>query len=296
MLKKSLLALAFSTITFPALGQTFVDSQWLKAHPEAVVVDMDDFEQYQRFHLPNAIWVNYAWLIRPQNGLQLSGGPSYTALVLSKLGIRPNDKVVIYDDSGDLNAARLYWEMKKINHVEVYLLQGGLVKWILDGHGVTQKPNRLTEERYLAPFNNLTDAYTADKDDVKAALEDGKTLLIDVRSKEEFDGDPKDPRSGHLPGAIHFEWNETLAADEGFVEKSESYLLNALAGLDIVQKKQPIIVYCNTGHRAARFWVSLINLGFENVKLYDGSMQEWSLDSKLPVEKTPVQNPSELKP
>jgi thiosulfate/3-mercaptopyruvate sulfurtransferase len=46
-----------------------------------------------------------------------------------------------------------------------------------------------------------------------------------------------------------------------------------------------IISYCNTGHTAALNWFVLSEiLGREEVRLYDGSMTEWTQDPTRPVE------------
>jgi thiosulfate/3-mercaptopyruvate sulfurtransferase len=48
-----------------------------------------------------------------------------------------------------------------------------------------------------------------------------------------------------------------------------------------------VVSYCNTGHWAATDWFVLHEvLGRSNVRLYDGSMVEWSADARRPVHST----------
>ena len=96
-------------------------------------------------------------------------------------------------------------------------------------------------------------------------------------------GDPKQKRSGHIPTARWFDWTWAVDANNGFRQDNEKALLERLAAIDIQDKHQPIIIYCNSGHRAARSVVMLQSLGFRDVKLYDASMQEYGIDESLPL-------------
>ncbi|MDG6777838.1 rhodanese-like domain-containing protein [Thiomicrorhabdus sp. zzn3] len=263
----------------------FVSAEWVyQHHNELKLIDLSSQQAYQKYHLPNAIWVNYNWLIKPQNGIALSGGTSYMTRILSELGIQPEDHIVIYDDMGNLDASRLYWELKKLNHAKVQLLDGGSVEWVLRGYPVTQHiPPRKPQSRYPMPKVDLTDALTADKKDVQAAIKDPNIILLDIRTQDEYSGHPKRNRSGHIPTAKWFDWTEAVDTENGFKQASSESLLKKLAELDITKAKQPIIIYCNSGHRAARSFTMLQSLGFENVKLYDASMQEYEVDQKLPL-------------
>lgn len=204
--------------------------------------------------------------------------------VLSELGIKNEDHIVIYDDMGNLDASRLYWELIKLKHPKVNIMDGGTVAWILDGYTVTQTvPDRLAKTFYRQPKRDLTDALTADKQEVLAAIQDPKTVLLDIRTEGEYVGDPKQKRSGHIPTALWFDWTWAINAYNGFKQDEEKALLNRLADIDIQDKNQPIIIYCNSGHRAARSVVMLQSLGFRDVKLYDASMQEYGIDESLPL-------------
>lgn len=262
----------------------FVSEQWAKAHQNEIkLVDLSNKMQYRKFHLPNSTWINYAWLIRPQNGIQLSGGTVYMANAMSQLGIKPTDYVVIYDDMGNLDASRLYWELAKMKHSKVSMIDGGLVSWVLAQNKVTQTIPKLQSSQYPTPMSNLADAYTADKDEVLRAIKDPKITLLDARTEEEYIGNPKQKRSGHIPTAILFPWDVSVDANHAFKQRPAEQLKMFLQKVGITDVKQPIITYCHTGHRAARLWTMLKSLGFENVKLYDASMQEWEIDASLPV-------------
>jgi thiosulfate/3-mercaptopyruvate sulfurtransferase len=185
--------------------------------------------------------------------------------------------VVLYDDMGGLNAGRMFFELESIGHPNVSVLDGGLVKWILEGRKVVNRPYHRPPTRYgeVAKLR----ANEAKLQDVDAALKN-KTVVIDARSQEEYVGDPKKRQGGHVPGAHWWEWSDTVAMDKGFVHKDTAELQKKLASFGVTDKKQPVIAYCRTGHRAAQTYMTLRGLGYENVRLYANSMGEYELNRK----------------
>jgi thiosulfate/3-mercaptopyruvate sulfurtransferase len=63
--------------------------------------------------------------------------------------------------------------------------------------------------------------------------------------------------------------------------KSKDELARALAEVP----SGPVTSYCNTGHWAATDWFVLSEvLGRKDVKLFPGSMVEWTADARRPVD------------
>lgn len=281
----SFILTANASLSSNSIHSVFVTPEWAHQNQQALLfIDLSSQASYQKFHIENALWMNYDWLIKPQNGLALSGGTAYMSRVLSQLGITPETHIVLYDDMGNLNASRLYWELKKLNHRQISILDGGTVAWVLKGFKVTQSPPlRPTKTIYPEPTSHLTNVLTADKMDVREAIKNPSILLIDTRSFEEYVGDSKQKRSGHIPNAVFFEWSLAIDMKNGFRQIESTTLLAYLKTLGIEDKNQPIITYCHTGHRAARLISMLDSLGFTHVKLYDGSMQEYAIDNSLPL-------------
>ncbi|HEX9649912.1 MAG TPA: rhodanese-like domain-containing protein, partial [Cyclobacteriaceae bacterium] len=73
---------------------------------------------------------------------------------------------------------------------------------------------------------------------------------------------------------IHLEWTNNLEKENVF--KSSEALKEQFEKLGITPDKQ-IITYCRSGVRAAHTGFILKDLlGYENVKIFDGSWIEWS--------------------
>ncbi len=269
--------------------QTLVSTDWLASHidnPNIVLIDMSDETQYQRFHIKNAIQLPYHVLNKQlKNRVSLSIGRENIIKLLGLLGVSPATHVVIYDDIGGLHAGRLYWELQRLNHSRVSVLNGGLVKWILEGKPVTATPfqpkgktnyrlNRLPEDKYLA---NLKDVLPDSRDK--------NALLIDVRTAEEYMGSIKQRRSGHIPGAVLWSWDNAISFDDQFKFKPQNILKQQLAGIGLKNTEQPVILYCHSGHRAAQAYLTLRSQGFKNVKVFDGSMKQYSITPNAPLTK-----------
>lgn len=242
-----------------------------------------DQTQYQRFHIPGAIYLGYGNLVQKRRkdkvSLRISDQRLYK--ILGYLGISRNSHVVIYDDMGGLNAGRLYWELERIGHPRVSVVNGGLVKWILEGRKVENKYNERKAVRYVAgnAINN-NEIYLAQ---IKQLVQNKKRILLDVRSKEEYIGHPKYKRSGHIPGARLWPWNDTVDFTNGFVLKQPDVLLASLKRAGVAKKTDPLVLYCRSGHRASQAYLVLKQLGFNNILLYDGSMAEYSRDLDAPI-------------
>ena len=284
------------SLSAPALAApVLVEGRWLETRLDdarIVIVDMsDDDMQYQRFHLPNAVRLPYQALVKPRviGDPRKEDSPRYPvrlddkelAGLLGRLGITREKYVVAYDDVGGLNAARLFWELERIGHPRVSVLEGGLVRWVLDGRKVVNAAPKPKPASYVLEAGGR--ANEASLDDVRAARDKRAALLLDVRTRDEYRGERKDPRSGHIPGARWWEWEQALAPDKGFQLRDEGELRRRLKSAGVTGSKQPVITYCRSGHRAAHTYLTLRSLGFEHVRVYAASMNEYGLLKAEPV-------------
>ena len=263
-----------------------VDGDWVAARlddPAVVLVDTSDADQYSRFHLPGALHLPYEALLKP-----VAKKPYATRLddaeltrLLGTLGIRRAHHVVVYDDTGALNAGRLFWELERIGHPQVSVLDGGLVAWILQGRKVVNAAAERKPVAYGAAGSGRNNEATLA--DVKRAVGGTGPLLLDVRTQEEYVGDPRRPRSGHVPGARWWPWEQAVDGAGGYRRANSATLRQSLERAGVTDSKQPIIAYCRTGHRAAQTYLTLRSLGYEDVRLYANSMAEYATDPAAPL-------------
>jgi thiosulfate/3-mercaptopyruvate sulfurtransferase len=182
-------------------------------------------------------------------------------------------------------AARLYWQFKVYGEDNVAVLSGGTAGWIAEGREVVTAAVKPAEGNWAATADRSAEL-TATADDVEKAIA-AKTQLVDARDPATFLGLTK-PSSvsafGHLQGAKNVP--TTLMSTQG---GEAARLMGADTYRDIfkmsgVDPQGQTIAYCNTGHQASGTWFVLHEvLGNKQVKLYDGSMHEWTM-AKRPLE------------
>lgn len=285
----SFIIFLYSSVSSVYASEATVDTQWLKANinnSNIVLLDMSDETQYQRFHIKNAIQLPYHVLNQKlKNGVSLSIGSNNIVKLLGLLGITTASHVIVYDDTGGLHAARLFWELERIKHTNVSILDGGLVKWILDGNPVTAVPFQpKVKTNYPLP-KSLNKNTLATIDDVLPDSRKKNTLLIDVRSQEEYTGNVRQRRSGHIPGAQLWSWDNAIDFENQFKFKSTEILKAELSKIGLKKKNQSVILYCRSAHRASQSYATLRSMGFQNVKVYDGSMNEYEKTANAPLTK-----------
>lgn len=100
---------------------------------------------------------------------------------------------------------------------------------------------------------------------------DPHMLLVDVRSKEEYD-------AGHIPGAGCMPVEDICDClyDEALGERGLDALANA-RGMELSDDASVIVLYCADGSRSAQAVQHLEAIGYVNV--YDaGGLAEWPYD------------------
>ncbi len=197
-----------------------------------------------------------------------------SALVIVSKGMSNEDMTM---------ATRVYWELKYFGHDNMAILNGGMAQWLIDGRETTLAVTTAAEGNWAASARR--NEILASSDDVAAALGKADTQLIDNRPISLYLGTWKKSYvydTGHIPGAKSFpnELMTSAAPPARFPAAEQLHQLYQAMHLD---EQAPSISYCNSGHLASGGWfIQHELLGNKNVKLYDGSMNEWTLE-KRPV-------------
>ncbi|WP_458412888.1 sulfurtransferase [Schinkia sp. CFF1] len=196
---------------------------------------------------------------------------------LGAAGIDANTKVIAYDDQGGMMASRFWWLLKYLGHDQVYILDGGMRKWVEKGYPVTDEiPSAPRKEFQASIQHNLLSSV----EKVKGNIETKKAYLIDSRVEDRYAGQNEtiDKKAGHIPGALNYFWKDCI---------NEQNEWKPLAELKERFKRfkndDQIIVYCGSGVSACPNIVALNELGFENVRLYIGSWSDWITYTDNPI-------------
>jgi thiosulfate/3-mercaptopyruvate sulfurtransferase len=157
----------------------------------------------------------------------------------------------------------------------VAVLDGGYTKWI--------RENKVKSTDMVIPkptifSGTLNRSWIASKSYVSGKI--GKSIIADNRVPEDYFGITSKP--GHIKGAVNLPTPWVFASDGTF--KSVEDLRAMASGVLGTDTSKEVIVYCGVGGFASTWWYLLTQLfGYTNVKVYDGSMEEWGKDPRAPV-------------
>ncbi len=250
------------------------------------IVDTGAAEAYAAGHIPGAVNLPSGELSATRNGVPGMLRPADAiAPLLASRGLAPESPVVVYagmEEASDLKyATRVLWALEYLGFQHVRLLDGGLSKWQAEGREVAvgggPAPAAAEVTWYLQPDATLL----ADRRAVHSAVQTGEAVLVDMRSAEQYSGlsqSDKVERAGHIPGAVNVPAADLLEGPHNtFKDPAALATLFAEAG---ARPDAPAIAYCNTGRDATTGYVALKLLD-RPVRVYDGSMAEWSRQSSL---------------
>jgi thiosulfate/3-mercaptopyruvate sulfurtransferase len=262
-----------------------VSTQWLNEHlkdPSLVLIQVTFLKlDYDREHIEGA---HYLW---PESLAPNSPEGSYNAPdvgkateLLRSYGLNDNSHIVLYYVRNEVSpTARMFLTLENLGlRGKVSLLNGGLEAWKQDGFAVTNVPTRAAKGNVNLQQGNLL----VNKDYVLKTLKSSNAVVVDARMKIYYDGEPTgNPRDGHITGAQNIPYTEMIDATNKFkpVDQLKSYF-DPVATPD-----KELVTYCFIGQTASVVYMAGRMLGY-NMKLYDGSLQEWSRIQDLPMEKT----------
>jgi thiosulfate/3-mercaptopyruvate sulfurtransferase len=288
-----------------AMIDPIVSTQWLtdnRSFPNLVILDVRAPDNYAKGHIPGAINVPglgnfYLCLFAQDCGLWMEV-PEQGALctTIGNAGITGDSIIVVVGRTVEpfapyavADAARGAITLLYAGIKNVALLNGGYDKWAAEGKPTSTVPVAPTAVTYTGAVNQamfVTKDYVADKI--------GKSTLVEARDADIYFGLIQEPwtvRAGHIPSAKNLPapWFWAFEKDKKGVITygtwKDAHVIGEMAFAVLGEDtSQEIIVYCGVGGYASSVWFALTQMiGYTNVKIYDGSMQEWSADPDAPV-------------
>jgi thiosulfate/3-mercaptopyruvate sulfurtransferase len=296
MEKKSLfkiipLALLLSGLPCTGLARDIapiVSVDWLETNLQdtrLIVLDVRRVEQFREGHIPKAVNVFYgAWAFK--KGDLYTEVPELDDLfeMIGYAGIGYDSLVVVVGKTDtpreSYHIARVACTLQYAGIVNVALLDGGYSQWVKEKKAVSSTMVR----GKVKPFaGSVKPEMFANKQYVLSRM--GQMTLLDVREPDYFTGKRKMdciPKPGRMPGAINLP-TSCAFTDEGMFKDQQTLaaLAEKAAGAD---RSKEIVTYCDTG-QCCPTWSYILKevLGYSQVRIYDGAMQEWMQNSEAPV-------------
>lgn len=288
-----LLAVLLVALVAPLLASArdiapIVSTDWLMANlknPKLIILDVRRVEDYREGHIPGSVSSFYGAWAYMKDGM-FSSLPEKDDIgdTIGYFGIGFDHWIVV---TGCMDTPRLSYQSARVACTLQYagiqnvaLLDGGVNKWIKEKKPLSNKFERRKAKHFQGKYSGEK---FADKAYIKENL--GKLILLDTREREFFTGEKKMdcvPKSGHIPGAFNMPTSCAFNDDKTFKTKEQlAAIVEAAAGKD---KNAAIVTYCDIG-QCCPTWAYLMTqvLGYANVKLYGGAMQEWAKDPEAPV-------------
>ena len=273
---------AFATVNSAIL----VSSDWLSGHLRdegLVILHVGSEKDFDTGHSPGARLVTVADIsVTSETGLRLEV-PPMKALedALRKLGISEGPGIIVYAGNDSVQSATRVWFTLDYAGLgdKASLLDGGLAAWKAEGKPLSTDKTAVTPGKItIHPKPDLI----VDAEWVRTHLSDSEVMIVDARTAEFYSGANAGgmPRAGHIPGALNVTFS-TLLAEHGKLRPVDELreLMKAGAGAETKLR----VSYCHIGQQATVVYFVARYLGL-NVRLYDGSFQDWSRRTELPVE------------
>ena len=220
------------------------------------VVDVRKEEDYQQEHIPTAVSISLAEILKKDN-------PQEIINILQNAGISDNMPVVVYDDTFGALAARVTWTFQYMGHTNTALLEMTFSHWKNLGLQTEKKINIFPRTEHAL---NVNHGIHANASYIETAKEQPNKILIDSRERLNF-------LTEHIPGAKNIPY--TMLGSNGSIFRKAEDIKRFIENRGISADSE-IITYCGSvGTLSGLAYYALKLAGVKNVKLYSQSFREW---------------------
>jgi len=233
-------------------------------------------------HLPGSVHADLLGRFSADHPVLHFSRPSAEQLAeaLADLGVSPEAEIVVYDDGAMTWASRLWWMLRNVG-VPARVLDGGLARWT--ELGLPADSGDAAPRPPAAVRSGLTDhGLWRDRDDVLAVVSgDAPGTLVCALDPEQFAGvaTTRYARRGHITGSRNLSAKSLV--DDGLLRPALH--VTDLAETALSGASGPVILYCGGGVSACLVALALIRSGYDDLAVYDGSLEEWTADPALPM-------------
>lgn len=268
-----------------------VSTDWLAKHlndDSLVLLQVGEKEEYAAVHIPGAQFIQLTDISTPRGqGLALEL-PDVAQLqsTFEKLGVSDKSRIVVYFSKDWVTpTARVFMTLDYLGLGDrTSILDGGLPAWRAEGRPVTAEVRTPSPGKFT-PYANKQ--LVVDAGWVKNNLNKSGVMILDARASKFYTGEDigRMPRGGHIPGAKNIPFSSLIEDSNNRFKSVET--LRHLFSAAGVKRGDSVTTYCHIGQQASLLYFVARYLGYD-AHLYDGSFEDWSRRSELPVERSPL--------
>lgn len=235
--------------------------------------------EYEAGHLPGAHFVDHfadlAGVRTATSGKNPLPASEAIQAAVTRWGIDESSIVVVYGGgSGGPTATRAWWVLTWAGVPDVRYLDGGLDAWVASGGELTSDEPPVGDGTFQVSVGSLP---VLSAEEAAARARDG--VLLDARYGTDYRGDPAQPGTGHIPGAVSAPFD--LVLDDAGLLLDDDTIRERYAALG-ADGSVPIGLYCGGGVGATIGVLALHRLGIR-AELFPGSWTQWVSDSSRAV-------------
>ena len=269
---------------------SLIETDWLEKNLDSVKIidcswhmpqtERNGFIEYKECHIPNSIFFDLDDNSRKDTDLpHMLVEIGNWEKIVSKMGIKNNDRIVIYDNSDVISSCRCWFNFIYFGHDPqlVHVLNGGFKKWL-------KEKRQITNDQTINSISNYKSfeikELVKNKELINQNIKEQNFKVIDARSKDRFEGKISEPRkglkSGNITNSFCIPFNECLNEDRTFKNSKELKEIFNLRLKNINEKN--VVFSCGSGVTACVLALaySLINDKYLPC-IYDGSWAEYGL-------------------
>ena len=267
-----------------------IETDWLEKNLDNVkIIDCswhmpqtkrNGLTEFKNQHIPNAVFFDLDDNSKKNTNLpHMLVDINEWEKIVSKMGIKKSDEIVVYDNSDVISSCRCWFNFIYFGHNPklIHVLNGGLKKWIKEKRKVSRNTSDLEISEYKSVEKKelVKNKYFIDQN-----IDKKEFKVIDARSKERFEGKIPEPRKGLRSGCIKnsfcIPFNHCLNEDNTFKKREELIRVFKICLENINEKN--IVFSCGSGVTACVLALaySLINDKYLPC-IYDGSWAEYGI-------------------
>ena len=272
----------------------WVSTAWLDDNLDRVPEDLaildvqPNVHDYIQVHIPGSVYFCPSTLRVPERGTPGKWTPVEAAQAMfRRIGLDRDVPVVVYTGTGlfkgwgdGLEQTMVAYSLVRFGHDQVYVLDGGLDKWLEERRSTSQVFPKVEESAFQAEVRS--DLFV-DYETFKDMKDDDDVVLLDARPANVYAGEGPWIRNGHIPGAVNLPWTSLMSGGNTRLLKPKEEIVRIVEERGATKDKL-VICSCGTGREATNEYILFKHyLNYPRLKLYEGSFTEWSSYSGNPV-------------